>query len=313
MKKGNVKPKKKICKAGWECGKSCISRKKTCRKTLASPQAKQVAAGYVQMLQSIAAGDSKAPAAPVNLPSAGGTRSIGGGNIVDAVTGGGLGPTEPKKEIVKMMGDPLGKKIGEAGKKNLGIFENAYRGMGYEGAAAVNKDGKVVFLNKGDPKSKAAVDVAGLLDIPRAERANIVVTHNHPAHSKDTALGKVTADGGPFSKADFAFSAQAGMGGIRAASQKYNYTMMPKEGGQWPSKEQRQAALKEFDTLYNRGRDAIDAQLKKNFESMRQRGASQEEMRVAYEKAFNGYKEAAHKAWEFLSKKYDFQYYREEI
>lgn len=54
MAKAKVKAKKKACKAGWQCGKSCISRKKTCRKNLKNPQGKFVAQTYADYVISLA-------------------------------------------------------------------------------------------------------------------------------------------------------------------------------------------------------------------------------------------------------------------
>lgn len=64
MAKAKVQAKKKKCKAGWQCGKGCISRKKTCRKNLKDPKGKALAQTYAQYVA--AAAEASAPAAESN-------------------------------------------------------------------------------------------------------------------------------------------------------------------------------------------------------------------------------------------------------
>lgn len=72
MAKAKVKAKKKTCKAGWQCGKSCISRKKTCRKNLKNPQGKFIAQTYADYVSAVAGGgggaDVAEPTAPQSMP-----------------------------------------------------------------------------------------------------------------------------------------------------------------------------------------------------------------------------------------------------
>lgn len=61
IKKGKKLTKKRVCKSGWSCGMSCISRKKACKKNLTNAAGKAIAekyADYVKRLAGSGAGGS---------------------------------------------------------------------------------------------------------------------------------------------------------------------------------------------------------------------------------------------------------------
>ena len=192
MAKAKIKAKKKKCKAGWQCGKSCISRKKTCRKNLKNPQGKFIAQTYADYVSAVA----------------------GGGGGADA-------PAEPTTPAAGADSNPQ-----EAA---LRTFEEGIINNSYETAAAFDKDGNKVWENTGNETS---VDPSGYMEVPVEQRVNTVWTHNHPDNVDmfgDVTQG-VVMDGGSFSPGDIGVAMQSRSAGGRAVTPDYIYEIKRPEG-----------------------------------------------------------------------------------
>lgn len=193
MVKAKVKAKKKKCKAGWQCGKGCISRKKTCRKNLKDPQGKLVAQTYADYVTNTMVDNVQA------------ARPAGEG-----LPGGGGGESNPQEAALK-------------------TFEEGIVNNSFETAAAFDKDGNKVWENTGDETS---VDPSGYMEVPVEQRVNTVWTHNHPDNVDmfgDVTQG-VVVDGGSFSPGDIGVAMQSRSAGGRAVTPDYIYEIKRPEG-----------------------------------------------------------------------------------